>query len=419
MGDVNALWILGIAVLAAALVITIIALPRRKPGTQPTNGDASASTASKNPGDEPAGPKPDGAAQELVDGVAELLAATRSGGIVADRSGRVLRATSSALTFGLIRGQELTHPDLLKLFMLVLGDGNTRDGEFESARGPVGQGQLVIGVRVAQLSDGLILMLIEDRTAARRVEEVRRDFVINVSHELKTPVGGLSLLAEAVEGASDDPVAVRRFARLMKVETERLSTLVSEIVDLSRLQTADMLTELRVVDVHECASEAVEQTRVIASERVVTSRAAGPVAALRVYGDAELITTAIRNLVTNAISYSEDRTRVSVVTRRVEGIVEIKVSDEGRGISAAQQERIFERFYRVDAARSRMTGGTGLGLSIVKHICSNLGGEVTLWSQEGQGSTFTIRLPGIVNDERPVGSHAPADHRPAPRKVAI
>lgn len=416
MSDVNALWILVLAVLAAALVITIIALPRRKQGRQlPTRG-ASASVTPANAGEEPAGAKPD---VELVDGVAELLAATRSGGIVADRSGRVLRATPSALTFGLIRGHELSHPDLLKLFMSVLGDGGTRDGEFESARGPVGRGRLVIGVRIAQLADGLILMLIEDRTAARRVEEVRRDFVINVSHELKTPVGGLSLLAEAVEGASDDPVAVRRFARLMKVETERLTTLVSEIVDLSRLQTADMLTELRVVDVHECASEAIEQTRVIASERVVTSRAAGPVAALRVYGDAELITTAIRNLVTNAISYSEDRTRVSVVTRRVEGIVEIKVSDEGRGISAAHQERVFERFYRVDAARSRVTGGTGLGLSIVKHICSNLGGEVTLWSQEGQGSTFTIRLPGIVNDERPVGSHAPADHRPAPRKVAI
>ncbi|MGB3186546.1 MAG: ATP-binding protein [Ornithinimicrobium sp.] len=419
MGDISALWILVLAVLAAALLITIIALPRRKPDIQPPTRDASAIPPSANPGENPDDPKSDVAAEELADGVAELLAATRSGGIVADRSGRVLRATSSALTFGLIRGRELSHPDLLELFMLVLGDGGTRDGEFESARGPVGQGRLVIGVRIAQLADGLMLMLIEDRTAARRVEEVRRDFVVNVSHELKTPVGGLSLLAEAVEGASDDPVAVRRFAGRMKVEAERLSTLVSEIVDLSRLQTADMLTELRVVDVHACASEAVEQTRVIAGERVVTSRAAGPVASLRVYGDAELITTAIRNLVTNAISYSEDRTRVSVVTRRVEDIVEIKVSDQGRGISVADQERIFERFYRVDAARSRMTGGTGLGLSIVKHICSNLGGEVRLWSQEGQGSTFTMRLPGIVDDERPVGSHAPADHRPAPRKVAI
>ncbi|MGB5953633.1 MAG: ATP-binding protein, partial [Ornithinimicrobium sp.] len=280
-------------------------------------------------------------------------------------------------------------------------------------------GRLVIGVRVARLAGGLVLMLIEDRTAARRVEEVRRDFVVNVSHELKTPVGGLSLLAEAVEGASDDPEAVRRFARRMKVETERLSALVSEVVDLSRLQTADLLTELKVVDVRDCAADAVEQTRVIASERVVTSRAAGPSHHLRVYGDADLITTAIRNLVTNAINYSEDSTRVSVVTRRVDDIVEIKVSDQGRGISPDDQERVFERFYRVDAARSRMTGGTGLGLSIVKHICSNLGGEVTLWSQEGQGSTFTIRLPGITDDDRPVGSEAPADRRPAPRKVAI
>lgn len=354
----------------------------------------------------------------LAIGVAELLAATKSGGILAARDGRVLRATSSALTFGLVRGSELSHPDLKKVFDLVLSDGRPREAEFESARGPVGVGRLVIGVRVAMIAEGLILVLIEDRTQARRVEEVRRDFVVNVSHELKTPVGGLSLLAEAVEGAADDPVAVRRFSRRMKVESDRLTKLVSEIVDLSRLQTVDLMTELTVVDVARCAADSVEHTRLIAGDRMITSRVATARAGLRVYGDPELITTAIRNLVTNAIAYSEDGTRVSVITRRVEDIVEIKVSDQGRGISANDQERIFERFYRVDTARSRMTGGTGLGLSIVKHICANLGGEVTLWSQEGQGSTFTIRLPGIVNDSRPVGSAAPEDPQPQQRKVS-
>lgn len=355
----------------------------------------------------------------LAIGVAELLAATRSGGILAARDGRVLRATSSALTFGLIRGNELTHPDLRRVFDLVLTEGRTREVEFESARGPVGAGRLVIGARVAMIADDLILMLIEDRTQARRVEEVRRDFVVNVSHELKTPVGGLSLLAEAVEGAADDPAAVKRFSRRMKVEAERLTKLVSEIVDLSRLQTVDLMTELSVVDVASCAADSVEQTRLIAGDRMLTSRVATARAGLRVYGDPELITTAIRNLITNAIAYSEDGTRVSVTTRRVDDIVEIKVSDQGRGISASDQERIFERFYRVDTARSRMTGGTGLGLSIVKHICANLGGEVTLWSQEGQGSTFTIRLPGIVNDTRPIGSAAPDDPRPHQRKVSL
>lgn len=415
MSQVSVLWVAVLAVLAAALLVVIISLTRRIARDSDSRGSAQAERTAGHG----RGVDSEGDADVLADGVIELLAATRSGGIVADRSGRVLRATSSALTFGLVRGRELSHPELSTLFSLVLGDGRTREGEFESARGPVGQGRLVIGVRVAQLAGGPILMMIEDRTAARRVEEVRRDFVVNVSHELKTPVGGLSLLAEAVEGASDDPEAVRRFARRMKVETERLSTLVREIVDLSRLQTADLLTELKVVDVRDCAAEAVEQTRVIAGERVVTARAAVPSEHVRVYGDADLITTAIRNLVTNAISYSDDSTRVSVVTRRVDEIVEVKVSDQGRGISPSDQERVFERFYRVDAARSRMTGGTGLGLSIVKHICSNLGGEVTLWSQEGQGSTFTMRLPGISDDDRPVGSDAPPDRRPAPRKVAI
>ncbi|MGB3829688.1 MAG: ATP-binding protein, partial [Ornithinimicrobium sp.] len=329
----------------------------------------------------PATPRPqsltgevDHAHGTLAIGVAELLAATRSGGILAARDGRVLRATSSALTFGLVRGNDLTHPELRRIFDLVLSDGRAREVEFDSARGPVGAGRLVIGARVAMIAEGLLLILIEDRTQARRVEEVRRDFVVNVSHELKTPVGGLSLLAEAVEGAADDPAAVKRFSRRMKVEAERLTKLVSEIVDLSRLQTADLMTELTVVDVATCAADSVEQTRLIAGDRIVTSRVATARAGLRVYGDRELITTAIRNLITNAIAYSEDGTRVAVTTRRVDEIVEIKVSDQGRGISASDQERIFERFYRVDTARSRMTGGTGLGLSIVKHICSNLGG---------------------------------------------
>lgn len=355
----------------------------------------------------------------LATGVAELLAATRSGGIVAARDGRVLRATATALTFGLVRGRDLIHPELLRVVDLVLTDGQTRESEFESARGPVSASRLVIGVRVARIADGLILILIEDRTQNKRVEEVRRDFVVNVSHELKTPVGGLSLLAEAVEGAADDPVAVTRFSRRMKVEAERLTKLVSEIVDLSRLQTADLMSELTVVDVATCAAQAVEHTRLVAANRTLSARVATARAGTRVYGDPELITTAIRNLVTNAIAYSEDGTRVSVTTRRVADIVEIQVADQGRGIPVKDQERIFERFYRVDTARSRMTGGTGLGLSIVKHICSNLGGEVTLWSQEGQGSTFTIRLPGVTNDPRPVGSTAPVSQRPAQREATL
>ena len=326
-------------------------------------------------------------------GVQEVLAVLRSAGIVVDRGGTVRTASATAVTFGLVRGQHLVHEELREMVAAVQREGVILEREFESARGPIGAGRLVLGVRVAPIGEDLVVVLVEDRTQAHRVEEVRRDFVVNVSHELKTPVGGLALLAEAVEDAADDPEAVARFAGRMKKETERLTRLVSEIVDLSRLQTSDLLADMVVVDVAACAEEAVEHTRLVAGTRTVEARTVQDRRLLRVLGDAELLTTAVRNLITNAISYSEEGTRVTVVTRRSGDLVEVSVTDEGHGISTEDQERIFERFYRVDAARSRSTGGTGLGLSIVKHICANHGGDVTVWSQEGQGSTFTMRLP--------------------------
>jgi two-component system sensor histidine kinase SenX3 len=356
---------------------------------------------------------PDPYATVLPRGVQDVLSVLRAGGIVVDRSGRVLTASSSSVAFGLVRGQDLLHEGLRSLVSAVQRDGVIREGEYEIARGPLGAGIVIVSCRVAPIGDDLVVILVEDRTQARRVEEVRRDFVVNVSHELKTPVGGLALLAEAVEDAADDPEAVARFAGRMKGETRRLTRLVSEIVDLSRLQTNDLLADMVIVDVAACAAEAVDHTRLLGGQRELEAVSTQDPAGLRVYGDRELITTAIRNLVTNAISYSEDGTKVTVVTRRVDDVVEVSVTDQGRGISLADQERIFERFYRVDAARSRSTGGTGLGLSIVKHICANHGGEVTVWSQEGQGATFTMRLPAVVDDDRPVGALAP--HRPGQR----
>jgi two-component system, OmpR family, sensor histidine kinase SenX3 len=365
---------------------------------------------------DPAAP-PAVADDAVPEGVGEVLAVLRAGGIVLDGTARVRLASASVAAFGLIRGENLIRPELRELVEAVHRDGMIREREFEIARGPLGEGRIVLGARVAPIDSGLILVLVDDRTQARRVEEVRRDFVVNVSHELKTPVGGLALLAEAVQDAADDPQAVARFAGRMKTETERLTRLVSEIVDLSRLQASDLLAEMVVVDVAACAEEAVDHAHLLARNREVLAVTTQERRLLRVYGDHELITTAIRNLVTNAISYSEDSTRVSVVTRRVGDLVEVAVTDQGRGISATDQERIFERFYRVDAARSRSTGGTGLGLSIVKHICGNHGGDVTIWSQEGEGSTFTIRLPAAIDDDLPVGALAP--HRPGqPSRVA-
>ncbi|WP_151525456.1 sensor histidine kinase [Serinicoccus kebangsaanensis] len=343
----------------------------------------------------------------VPEGAKEVLSVLRSGAIVVDSAARVHVATGAALAFGLVRGDDLVNTRLRELVSQVLAERVVAEAELEFYRDPLSAGPVLLSVRVAPFGDGLALILVDDRTQARRVEAVRRDFVVNVSHELKTPVGGLALLAEAVLDAADDPEAVTRFAGRMKIESERLTRLVAEIVDLSRLQGSDLMADMVVVDVSACAAEAVEQTRVVAGERTVVAAPAGRRETLQIYGDHELITTAIRNLVTNAIAYSEDGTRVGVVTRRVDDVVEVSVSDQGRGISNADQERIFERFYRVDPARSRRTGGTGLGLSIVKHISAGHGGSVSVWSEEGQGSTFTLRLPAVVGDAQEVGSPAP------------
>jgi two-component system sensor histidine kinase SenX3 len=331
----------------------------------------------------------------VPEGVADVLAVLRDGAIVIDAGGNVVKTSAAAVAHGLVRGNQLTQPELRNLAVEVQRDGIIREAELELTRGPLGQGRMLMGVRVAPIGRQLVLAIVDDRTKARRVEEVRRDFVVNVSHELKTPVGGLALLAEAVEAAADDPAAVERFAHRMKVEASRLTRLVSEIVDLSRLQTAVLPDHLVPVDVAACAEDAVEHTRVVAGQHRVSVTSSSPAELVMVHGDAELITTAVRNLVTNAINYSPSDSHIAVVTRRRGDLVEVSVTDQGQGISAEDQQRIFERFYRVDAARSRATGGTGLGLSIVKHICANLGGDVSVWSQVGQGSTFTIRLPAI------------------------
>ena len=266
--------------------------------------------------------------------------------------------------------------------------------------------------RVAPLGSSHVLLLVDDTTQARRLEEVRRDFVANVSHELKTPVGGLGLLAEAVPDAKDDPEAVERFARRMQVEASRLTQLVKEIVDLSRLQVADALHEPRLVDVTAAVHEAIEHSRVGADARQIElAEACEP--DLKVFGDEDLLVTAVRNLIGNAIAYSDPGTRVAVGGRRAGDTVEISVTDQGQGIPESEQSRIFERFYRVDAARSRATGGTGLGLSIVKHICANHGGDITVWSQEGRGSTFTMRLPAATDRIRKSTPAAPDDQREA------
>jgi two-component system sensor histidine kinase SenX3 len=242
---------------------------------------------------------------------------------------------------------------------------------------------------------GLVIVLIFDDSEFRRLDSIRRDFVANISHELKTPIGALSILSEAVLGASDDPDAVVRFAGRMQVEAKRLSDLVQDIINLSRLQDVDPLVGARVIPIAELISQAIDESKLSAESRKI-SLAFDSRANILVLGDRSQLGMAISNLIENAINYSPDATQVAVTLTCDKGLVEISVKDQGIGIPDKDLERIFERFYRVDPARSRATGGTGLGLSIVKHVATNHGGDVSVWSVESAGSTFTLRLPEYV-----------------------
>ena len=245
---------------------------------------------------------------------------------------------------------------------------------------------------VRPLGSGFSMVEAADTSDAVRLEATRRDFVANVSHELKTPVGAVGLLAEAVLDAADDPVEVRRFGTKILNEATRLGNLVTELIALSRLTGAERLPELQVVDVDEVVREAMARARLSAEAaeiEIIVDRPTG----LEVEGDLTLLVTALSNLIENAIAYSPRGASVSVSRRRTGEWVEIAVTDRGIGIALEHQQRVFERFFRVDPARSRATGGTGLGLAIVKHVLANHGGEVRLWSSPGTGSTFTMRLP--------------------------
>ncbi|MEU8848643.1 ATP-binding protein [Streptomyces sp. NPDC048564] len=350
----------------------------------------------------------------LPPGVDTVLSVLRSSAVVLDEGDAVVKASSAAYALGLVRGGKLSVEPMLQMARDTRRDGEIRQVELDLPRRGTGRGEaLAVSARVAPLGSRLVLLLVEDLTEARRIEAVRRDFVANVSHELKTPVGALSLLSEAVMDASDDPEAVQRFAGRMQIEATRLTNLVQELIDLSRVQNDDPLEDAEPVRVDELIAEAMDRCRHAAGTKQITmasnvwapegpdqgggGRRAGGTADLSIWGNRGQLAAALGNLVENAVNYSPARTRVGIAARRVNAPggdnIEIAVTDQGIGISDKDKERIFERFYRVDPARSRATGGTGLGLAIVKHVAASHSGEVTVWSSEGQGSTFTLRLP--------------------------
>jgi two-component system sensor histidine kinase SenX3 len=307
-------------------------------------------------------------------------------------------ATEGIEKMGLLKEGRLQSPELIALIRVVRRTGQAQTGKIEIPRGPIGEGLRDLTVKVIALTKSdQTLVLISDESEAERVHEVRRDFVANISHELKTPIGALSLLSEAVLSAKNDPESVTKFATRMQHEAKRLTDLVQEIINLSRLQDSDPLQVAKELNINDLVREAVDQCETTSGARNIwVSITEGPDAT--VLGDREQLIMAIHNLIENAINYSPENTKVSVTTNIEEDIVEISVTDQGIGIPEEELDRIFERFYRVDPARSRETGGTGLGLSIVKHVSTKHGGEVKVWSSPNVGSTFALRLPIYIQD---------------------
>ena len=344
-----------------------------------------------------------------------MLAVLRSAAVVLRSDESVVRASAAAYALGIVRGDRVVHPAIQDMIDSVRRSGEIADQELQLPRGPVGRGEVLLQVRVAQLDPQHVLVLAEDRTESARIETTRRDFTVNVSHELKTPVGAISLLAETLQDAAEDPEAVRHFAGRMQQESVRLGALVQEIIELSRLQLKGSEHPVSIVNVDGVIAEATDRAKVVASGKDIDLVVKGDPDAY-VYGYHNLLVTAVRNLVDNAISYSPEHTSVGIGVRRRGELVEVSVVDQGIGITPEQQTRIFERFYRVDPARSRATGGTGLGLSIVKHVAADHGGDVSIWSNEGQGSTFTLRIPAATNLESKPGTtlgELPALDQPA------
>ncbi len=316
--------------------------------------------------------------------------------IILDEDDEVVRADAHAHAKGIIHGREITHPELISLARRARRAGSLISRDIELPRsGMDDEAMLDFQVHAASLPAGRVLIIAEDRTQHRRDAAARREFTANVSHELKTPVGAISLLAETIAANPHDHEAIARFATRLTREARRLGNLVQDIIDLSRLQSPEAPYEPHITDCRAVITAAIQRQETRAEQHDITLNSPDTtrIPPLQVWGNEDLLITAVHNLLDNAVRYSHAGGVVSVTCERDEEWVRIHVADTGIGIPADAQERVFERFYRVDPARSRATGGTGLGLSIVKHIVADHGGTVSVHSEEGAGSIFTMTLP--------------------------
>ena len=327
----------------------------------------------------------------------EVLEALSTAAVVVDDSNVMVQATTAAEEFGLQADRALIELELLSLVDSARTSKTSR--QVEGAINVGGRAAKVwVLATAAPLGRGFVILTLEDRTEARRLDETRRDFVANISHELKTPIGAIGLLAETLQGATDDPEAVLKFASSLQREASRLGHIVQEIIELSRLQAATEVKNSAEIRLADLISDSLERVRILAESKNMRL-VADLDDSILIEVSYEQIATAITNLFENAINYSDPGGQVGISLKRVENFAEIVVTDSGVGIALEDQARIFERFYRVDPSRSRETGGTGLGLAIVKHIALNHGGEISVFSKPGLGSTFTLTLPITPSSE--------------------
>lgn len=333
---------------------------------------------------------------DLPRGVAQLVGKLDGAVLILDKSLNVLVASPGTSRLSLAAHRRLLIPELV-LFAEEAAQGATVSREdIEISRGPLGDATLTVTVHASPFRNRFILLTVIDRGEYKRLDDVRREFVANVSHELKTPIASVGLLAEALQEGADDPDMVRHFADRLTTESQRLGSITREIIELSRLQAEGALAEFEPVTVQSIVYKAIDQNRVVAKARGIKLAEGGDLDAV-IYGDETRLVVALNNLIANAVHYSPDNSQVGIGAVRRNSFIEIAVTDQGIGMTKEEVERVFERFYRTDQARSRSTGGSGLGLSIVKHIVSNHGGDIRVWSAPGKGSTFTIRIPEAIS----------------------
>jgi two-component system sensor histidine kinase SenX3 len=327
--------------------------------------------------------------QKLIQSLPDIV-------IWVDGDNKIKYASEVALSFNIAREDKIQIDALETLISMARKIDEPLLKKVKAKR-PLGIAKLNLDTWVMRLERGEVLLWAQNNSVVSRVETMRRDFVANISHELKTPVGALSLLAEAIEESGKDSESIQKFAKRIGPETKRLTNVIRDIIDLSQVQSDDPLASANPVEVDRVINEAVDAVQLLADlNSVEIAQVSEP--DVKIVGDEYQLVMAIRNLLTNAITFSPVNSRITVGAKLKDGVVEVTVSDQGIGISLENQSRIFERFYRVDPARSRTTGGTGLGLAIVKHVCENHGGEVSVWSVPGQGSTFTMKFPQMEEE---------------------